>query len=67
MFQLKKKIYEGFNKNLKPIQKSVASIVFDGKDLLYPMASYHNIQQIREIYLLHAINQIYKYYTYGII
>ena len=61
MFQLKKRVHEAFNKKLKPIQKSVASVVFDGKDLLYPLASHQNMQQIREMYLLHAINQIYKY------
>lgn len=65
--QLKKRVHETFNKKLKPIQRSLASVIFDGKDLLYPIASYQNIQQIREVYLLHAINQIYKYSTLGIL
>ena len=59
--KLKKKVHEAFNKKLKPLQKDLASIIFDGKDLLYPLQTYQNAQQVREIYLLHAINQIYKY------
>jgi U3 small nucleolar RNA-associated protein 25 len=54
-------VYEAFNKKLKPIQKSLASIVFEGKDLLYSLATHENAHLVRELYLLHVVNQIYKY------
>ena len=62
--QLNKRLYETFNKQLKPLQKELASIVFDGKDLLYSGQTYQIAHQVREIYLLHALNQIYKYAQY---
>jgi hypothetical protein len=64
MTQLKKRLHETFNKELEPLQKDLASIVFDGKDLLYSAHTHQIASQVREIYLLHALNQIYKYAQY---
>jgi hypothetical protein len=48
-------------KKLDTLQKNLAPLVFEGKDLLCPIASHSNIQQIRELYCLRGIDQIYKY------
>jgi hypothetical protein len=60
--QLKKRIHEAFNKKLSPLQKELASTIFAGKDLLFPMVTHKNAQEVREVYLLYAVNQIYKYF-----
>lgn len=60
--KLKKRVHEVFSKKLKPLQKSLASIIFAGKDLLFPLSTVQNAEQVREVYLLHAVNQIYKYF-----
>jgi hypothetical protein len=54
-------VAEKFDKELTPLQKNLASVIFEGKDLLYPTQSYKNAQQIRELYLLRALDQIYRY------
>jgi hypothetical protein len=59
--QLKKRVHEAFSKKLSLLQKELASIIFTRKDLLFPMVTYKNAQEVRELYLLHAVNQIYKY------
>jgi hypothetical protein len=52
---------ESFKKKLDTLQKNLAPLIFEAKDLLCPIASHSNIQQIRELYCLRAIDQIYKY------
>jgi U3 small nucleolar RNA-associated protein 25 len=58
---LKKKFKESFKKELNTLHKNLAPLILEGKDLLCPVASHSNIQQIRELYCLQAIDQIYKY------
>lgn len=57
-------VAEAFDKELTPLQKDLSSVIFEGKDLLYPMQNYKNAQQIRELYLLRALDQIYKWTFY---
>jgi hypothetical protein len=53
-------VHEAFNRKFTALQKDLASIIFDGKDLLYPLVTYKNAHEVREIYLLRAVDQIYK-------
>ena len=57
-------VAEAFGRELTPLQKDLASAIFEGKDLLYPMQNYKNAQQIRELYLLRALDQIYRWTFY---